>query len=63
MMTLIIILIFLVFILFNFLIFRRLKNQTTDLILEIKKSAFLKSIIALKFVSKMISIISKKLEK
>jgi len=63
MMTLIIILIFLVFILFNFLIFKRLKNQTTDLILEIKKSAFLKSIIALKFVSKMISIISKKLEK
>lgn len=63
MMTLIIILIFLVFILFNFLIFRRLKNQTADLILEIKKSTFLKSIIALKFVSKMISIISKKLEK
>ena len=63
MMTLIIILIFLIFIFFNFLIFKRLKNQTTDLILEIKKSAFLKSIIALKFVSKMISIISKKLEK
>lgn len=56
---LLIILMFLLFIFCNLILIKRFKDQTKDFVREVKNSLVLKIIVIIKFVSKLLKMMSK----